>query len=149
MQRQGDIDNIIHCRQPFWVLAAILDSGWVTTCVPGFFLSYVYCQHILKISCWYPEVKYSGTIWHVQIALKILCSLSDMVNSCSIQWNIFQKPFATGALPQTLLMELKTPQIPYCRLHRTVDASIRLEWALLIVAPHEKKVKRTFYYKEK
>ena len=51
-QRQGDIDNIIDCRQPFWVLAAILDSGWVTTCVPGFFWSYIYCQHILKISCW-------------------------------------------------------------------------------------------------
>ena len=57
-QRQGDIDNIIHCRQPFWVLAAILDSGWVTTCVSGFFWSYIYCQHILKISCWYHEVKY-------------------------------------------------------------------------------------------
>ena len=57
-QRQGNIDNIIHCRQPFWVLAAILDSGWVTTCVPGFFWSYIYCQHILKISCWYHEVKY-------------------------------------------------------------------------------------------
>ena len=68
-QRQGDIDNIIHCRQPFWVLAAILDSGWDTTCVPGFFWSSIYCQHILKISCWYHEVKYSGTIWHVQIAL--------------------------------------------------------------------------------
>ena len=57
-QRQGDIDNIIHCRQPFWVLAAILDSSWVTTCVPGFFGSYIYCQHILKMSCWYHEVKY-------------------------------------------------------------------------------------------
>ena len=57
-QRQGDIDNIIHGRQPFWVLAAILDSGWVTTCVPGFFWSYIYCQHILIISCWYHEVKY-------------------------------------------------------------------------------------------
>ena len=61
-QREGDIDNIIHCRQPFWVLAAILDSGWVTTCVPGFFLSYICCQHILKISCWYHEVKYSCAI---------------------------------------------------------------------------------------
>ena len=68
-KRQGDIDNIIHCRQPFWVLAAILDSGWVTTCVSGFFWSYIYVQHILKIACWYHEVKYSGTIWHVQIAL--------------------------------------------------------------------------------
>ena len=72
-QRQGDIDNIILCRQPFWVLAAILDSGWGTTCVPRFFWSYVCCQHILKMSCWYHEVIYSGTIWHIQIALIWFC----------------------------------------------------------------------------
>ena len=66
----------------------------------------------------------------------------------SIRSNIVQKPFATGAPPQTPLMEFKTLQITYCRLRRTVDTSIRLEWALLIDASHEINVKRCLYTKK-
>ena len=51
----------IHCRQPFYLLAAILDSGKGRTCVPRFFWSYMYGLSILKISCWYHQLKYSGT----------------------------------------------------------------------------------------
>ena len=68
----------------------------------------------------------------------------QLMKTSSIRSNIFQKPIATGAPPQTPLMEPKTSRssILICRLRRTMDASIRPDLALLIAAPHEKNVKR-------
>ena len=75
----------------------------------------------------------------------------QLMKTSSIRSNIFQKSFATGALPQTPLRWPKSHRSPIadCRLHRTatVDVSIRLEWALLIAAPHEKKWNKKVYTK--
>ena len=56
----------------------------------------------------------------------------------------------TGDLPQTPLSELKTPKfLNAAELRCTVDASNRLELALLICASREKKSETTRLYKEK
>ena len=55
----GDIDNIAGSRFEFW------RPSWIPVVVGhmfhDFFVVLSYCAHILKNSCWYPDIDYTCT----------------------------------------------------------------------------------------